>query len=253
MEKSQNPATPKAYSYLRFSTPEQARGDSFRRQTKMAEEYAARNGLALDDTLSLQDLGVSAYHGSNSERGMLGYFREAIGSGEVPQGSVLLVESLDRISRQSPRRALRVLEDIVEQGVSVVTLIDGRVYTQENLDSDPFGLMASIMMFMRAHEESATKSRRLKEAWGAKRAKAGERAMTSIMPAWLRLDPETQQAQLIPERQKVIEQIFNDTLNGHGQHLIANRLNEAGVKPWGRGRYWQRSYIAKILSNDAVV
>jgi DNA invertase Pin-like site-specific DNA recombinase len=30
-----------AYSYLRFSTPEQAAGDSRRRQIAMAEKYAA--------------------------------------------------------------------------------------------------------------------------------------------------------------------------------------------------------------------
>lgn len=33
---------PKAYSYLRFSTPDQMRGDSFRRQTELAREYAIR-------------------------------------------------------------------------------------------------------------------------------------------------------------------------------------------------------------------
>jgi len=71
------------------------------------------------------------------EAGELSAFREAVEAGLVPKGSYLLVESLDRISRQSARRALRVLEDIVDMGVTVVTLADGREYTAENLDSDP--------------------------------------------------------------------------------------------------------------------
>ena len=33
---------PKAYSYVRFSTPGQAKGDSYRRQTEAANEYAQR-------------------------------------------------------------------------------------------------------------------------------------------------------------------------------------------------------------------
>ena len=35
---------PKAYSYIRFSTPEQALGDSLRRQVQLAEEYARKHG-----------------------------------------------------------------------------------------------------------------------------------------------------------------------------------------------------------------
>ncbi len=34
-----------AYSYLRFSTPEQAGGDSRRHQLDLARTYAARHGL----------------------------------------------------------------------------------------------------------------------------------------------------------------------------------------------------------------
>lgn len=44
-------ATPKVYSYSRWSTPEQAKGDSFRRQARAAEKWAERNGLELDESL----------------------------------------------------------------------------------------------------------------------------------------------------------------------------------------------------------
>jgi hypothetical protein len=33
-----------AYSYIRFSSPEQAKGDSFRRQSEKAAAWAAKNG-----------------------------------------------------------------------------------------------------------------------------------------------------------------------------------------------------------------
>jgi hypothetical protein len=41
--------TPGAYSYIRFSTPEQEKGDSLRRQEKDAEDYAKKHGLTLDE------------------------------------------------------------------------------------------------------------------------------------------------------------------------------------------------------------
>ena len=62
----------KAYSYLRFSTPEQSKGDSLRRQTALADEYAKRHGLTLDTELNLRDLGVSAFRGDNVAVGALG-------------------------------------------------------------------------------------------------------------------------------------------------------------------------------------
>ncbi|MCU0792982.1 MAG: recombinase family protein [Opitutaceae bacterium] len=98
----------KAYSYLRFSTPEQMAGDSYRRQTELAQRYAEANGLTLDEELTYRDLGVSGYHGANAQSGKLAEFLEAVEKGVVPRGSFLLVESLDRLSRQNPYDALQV-------------------------------------------------------------------------------------------------------------------------------------------------
>tara|TARA_B100001057_G_scaffold233544_1_gene233786 strand:- start:381 stop:761 length:381 start_codon:yes stop_codon:yes gene_type:complete len=116
----------KVYSYTRFSTPEQAAGDSYRRQTEAARKWAEARGLVLDDRLSFADEGVSAYRGTNTDtdRG-LGAFLYACQQGIVEPDSYLLVESLDRISRMSPRRAQRLLDDIVDSGVTIVTLNDG--------------------------------------------------------------------------------------------------------------------------------
>ena len=53
----------KAFSYLRFSATSQANGDSLRRQTALAAEYANSHNLDLDLSLTFHDLGVSAFHG----------------------------------------------------------------------------------------------------------------------------------------------------------------------------------------------
>ena len=92
-------ATIKAYSYLRFSTPEQSKGDSKRRQIEGAEEYAKANGLVLDE--KLRDEGISAYSGANRDKGALGGFLKKVEKGLIPTGSVLIVESLDRLSREN--------------------------------------------------------------------------------------------------------------------------------------------------------
>lgn len=252
----EHPTEPiKAYSYLRFSSPEQIRGDSFRRQTAMAETYAQQHGLQLDNTLTFHDLGVSAYHGRNlTTENQLGVFLQAIQKGIVPEGSYLLVESLDRISRQTARKALRALEALVDAGAVLVTLNDGRKYTKDNLDDDPVALFLSILTFMRAHEESAMKASRLKAAWAEKRVQAvkNKKPMTSSCPAWLNFDRSTGVFHALPDRVEVVKRIFDMTLDGVGQEVIAQTLNREGVQPFGRGMYWHRTYIAKILTNPAV-
>lgn len=219
----------------------------------MAQDYARKHALELDETLTFHDVGVSAYRGQNADVGMLAYFVEAVHSGLVPQGSMLLVEQLDRISRLTPRKALRVLEDIVDAGVSVVTMNDGREYSKGSLDKDPLDLLVSIMTFMRANEESASKAGRLKASWEAKRANADTVPMTSRIPAWLTLDRDAGKIRAIPSRAAIVQRIFDMTLNGTGQHAIASTFNREGLAPWGRGSHWQRSYVAKILESPAVV
>jgi DNA invertase Pin-like site-specific DNA recombinase len=241
----------KAFSYLRFSTPEQLRGDSFRRQKELAERYAVANGLELDDR-SFQDLGVSAFRGRNASTGMLRVFLEAVEDGAIAKGSYLLVESLDRLSRAATRKALHQLEDICDAGIIVITLADGKRYDSESLDRDPTSLMMALLIMMRAHEESAMKSGRLKAVWESKRNLAKEKPVTARAPAWLRLDAARDTFHAIDDRATVVRRIYDLAVAGVGQHAIAAMLNREGVPPFGRGALWQRSYIAKILANPAV-
>lgn len=243
---------PKAYSYLRFSTPEQSKGDSHRRQTDLARAYAAQHGLELDDRLTFHDLGVSAFRGANAETGRLADFLDAVRKGLVERDAWLLVESLDRISRQSARRALRTLEAICDEGITVVTLADGRAYTAESLDGDPTSLLMSILIFIRAGEESQTKSRRLVAAWEQKRKKASDKPMSSVCPAWLRLDKDSGTFLVIEERAEIVRRIYSRFLEGYAPHRIAIELNEEGHPTWGGAAHWDRSYVHKILDSEAV-
>ncbi|WP_245463432.1 recombinase family protein [Mesorhizobium sp. M2A.F.Ca.ET.043.02.1.1] len=256
--KSNAQTSPKAYSYVRFSTPEQSRGDSKRRQMEKAERYADEHGLDLVDD-SYMDLGVSAYRGRNKEAGALADFLQAVKDGVVEKGSYLLVESMDRISRERPRKAVRLLEDICESGIVLVTLGDGKVYTTGILDADPMAFMWAFMVAMRANEESETKAKRVREAWGKKKANAAAegRPMTMRVPAWLALKADRTGFDVLEDRASVVRRVFREADKGVGQHTIAHGLNRNGVETFGDGKrkaaFWHRSYVAKILGNPAVI
>jgi hypothetical protein len=59
---------PLLFSYVRFSTQEQAKGHSLKRQLDYANKVAKERGLLLDESLTMRDLGLSAYHGNNIKK-----------------------------------------------------------------------------------------------------------------------------------------------------------------------------------------
>ncbi len=256
---------PRVYSYTRFSTPEQAGGDSQRRQAEGAHRWMVNKNserlkeglqpLVFDERLSLTDLGVSAYRGANTNKeGGLGVFLQACREALVPDGSYLVVESLDRISRMTPRRVSRLLDDIVDAGVIIATLSDGQEFDRERLDNDPTALLIALMVSWRAHEESKVKGQRLSAAWEEKRQrvrKGQDTKLTAKGPSWLQWENE-KWIERSPHADTV-RRIFKMALAGVGEHKTAQTFNLEEVPVMGRGKMWHRSTVSKVLRSPSVV
>lgn len=240
-----------AYSYIRFSTPDQIKGDSLRRQTEATERFCERHKLNLDKSLSIEDLGTSAFKGANQSIGNLGKFLELVERKQVKKGSVLVVEKLDRLSRQEVLSALHLIERIIRAGVEVGVVDNDKIYGVKDLQ-DTMTIMMMVMQFATANEESRKKSERISAAWVGKRLKANEKKITGRCPAWLRLAPCRTKFEVIEERAKVIKDIFNWTIEGYGLTAITKRLMATGVKPFEADE-WSRSYISKILCGRVVL
>src|SRR5260370_31604257 len=141
------------YSYMRFSSPEQAKGDSLRRQTAARDAFLQQTGLILDDKLRFVDEGISGFKGKHrSDNNALGYFLSLVHSGRIPAGSFLLVESLDRLSREDVDDALRLLLSLTGAGIKVVQLLPLEVIYQKPVD--PMKLVMGIMEMSRGNSES---------------------------------------------------------------------------------------------------
>jgi DNA invertase Pin-like site-specific DNA recombinase len=246
---------PRAFSYLRMSTTTQLAGDSLRRQLTAAREYAQRHDLDLQEEDQLRAIGVSAFKGANVAEGTaLGEFMAAVRAGRVPPGSVLLVEDLDRLSRQAILKSVGLLVELLTSDINIATLSNGRTYTAASNSGD---LILSIISMERAHDESRMKQVRSLAVWKNKRDGARARPLTAVAPKWLRLSTDRSHFEVIKERATIVRRIFEESASGLGIFTIAERLNRGGVRPFGGtrgpGRGWHCSYISKILSNRAVL
>jgi len=246
----------KAYSYIRMSTETQLKGDSLRRQLLASKEYAEQNDLEIVDNINgqpLRDLGVSAFEGKNNKIGAFALFISELENGKIEPNSVLLVESLDRLSREKVSVALAQFISIINQGIEIVTLIDKHVYNKSLIDNNTGALFISLAVMVRANEESETKSKRLRACWSNKRKIADVKPLTKLGPAWLKYSAENERFEIIPERVKIVELIFDMCINSGGLFAIARHLNENNVPVFGGGKIWYRSYIGKIINNRSVL
>ncbi len=250
----------KAYSYIRFSTLEQEKGHSLQRQKEASEQYAKENNLELDKQNRFKDEGISAFHGKHAKTGDLGRFLKLVNEGRIEPNSVLIVENLDRLSRQQPIEALQKFISIINAGITLVTLSDGQQYTIESLNNNISQLYLSIGEMVRANKESERKSELLSAAWKQKRTDAenGLKKMTNRCPAWLRLNKDKSKYVKKTKVCKAIKEIYRLKLSGYGAASIERKMNlsETFWKPPKRGKHiiggWRKSYIIKILYNKAV-
>ena len=245
----QNPI--RCYSYIRFSTPDQALGHSLSRQMQLSRKYAEKHDFVLDESLSFQDLGVSAFNGIHRTKGALGEFLQCVHSGQIPKGSVLLVESLDRLSREKVLEALSKFIEIIQNDIIVVTLSDGMEYTKESVNDSFSQLLISLTIMSRAHEESLMKSKRLSAAWEYKRNNISQKKLTGRCPAWLELNDDKTEFIKIPNRCNAVKQIFYKKDDGKGTLRITRELNQSDY--WKPKNGWRNSYVNKILRNPAVI
>ena len=228
----------RVYSYLRFSDPRQSTGGSADRQLQYAQKWAAEKGLMLDESLSMRDEGLSAYHQRHITQGALGVFLVAIEEGRIASGSVLVVEGLDRLSRAEPIQAQAQLAQIINAGITVVTASDGREYNRAGLKAQPMDLVYSLLVMIRAHEESDTKSKRVKaairrqcEGWVAGTFRGLIR--NGKDPQWLNWGD--QGWELVPERVSAVRRALELYQQGLGAGRAAKMMHQEGfeLSSWG--------------------
>jgi DNA invertase Pin-like site-specific DNA recombinase len=243
-----------AFSYIRMSSGPQIKGDSLRRQLEKSEAFAAEHNRLLDTRL--RDLGKSAYTGAN-RKAALGRFLEMVRLGQVPRGSWLLVEALDRISRDHVDRALRLFLDIIDAGIVVVTLSDRQFYSTETIRGNYTKLIISIAAMSQAHEDSALKGGRVSAAWSNKRANP-KKKLTAKCPGWLRVTANGEDFDVLDEQAALMVRAFEETAAGMGRNVIVKRFNREGIKTFGRGKNtrsnrWHSGTLAPILTGRQVL
>lgn len=243
-----------AFSYLRVSSTRQA-GEArsgLGRQADQFLPFCQRHGLtpSLDP---LVDAGISAYRGSNRERGALGQFLAAARDGLIPEGAVLVVEDLDRFSREAPSYAEAQLGELFQLGLALAVVRDDVVIDRSTYDSDIGVRLQLLVRRDAAHDYS----RKLSERVGAahERARARERQGEIVnghcRPQWLDYDDQGGTF-TVNDRWPIYRRMVDLCLQGYGQVRVAAMLNGEGHRNT-RGGLWSGASVAQVWKDRRLI
>jgi len=184
----------------------------------------------------------------------MGRFIEAAKAGLIPEGSVLLVESVSRYTREISSDALgNFLADLkLGIGIAFTQYDGGKVITRERWDREPglkFGLLAAMDA---ARSEWEEKQQRSLGACRKRRRLQDEGVVTpGRIPWWLCRTPSGD-IELDPVDSDTVRRVVDLATNGLGQNRIASLMQkEQRPAPKGGAR-WTGRMVRHTLLHTAL-
>jgi DNA invertase Pin-like site-specific DNA recombinase len=215
-----------AYSYIRFSSDKQVKGDSLRRQEQLIADWVNNNPEIPLSSTSFKDLGISGYTGKHLDHG-LGKLLAAIKSGFISAGDIILLESIDRAGRLPIEDMLTILLSIVKDGITIITLEDGVEYNKKSIANSAIFILAGKTQA--AHAYSKQLSNRLLKSRAETRNNVitGKvKKITSHCPWWIKWDDDKNDWVPLEDKVKIVQLIFDLYIKGDGINKITKYLNK---------------------------
>lgn len=222
-----------AHLYRRVSHPSQLSGHGLKRQDENTLAFVQSRGITLIGTY--EDRGISAWKGKNQKHGELGRILDLIRAGIIKPGEGLVVDALDRLSRQPFMSAFGLLKEILEAGVVIHAIHEPNPITLESVNTVPQIAQSMISALMLAHDESKNKSRLVRQAYQHGR-ETGE-IVAGRVPTWVIRNVNKRTGEkwftLDEDIVPIVQRIFTMCASGHSSYEIAKRFTEEGIKPFG--------------------
>jgi DNA invertase Pin-like site-specific DNA recombinase len=221
----------------------------------MAQEWCEQHGHVLDTSLVLEDLGMSGFSGANLKKGALKALHQLCQDGKIEPGTILLIEALDRLTRMPLPEAAALMLSLINSGLTIVTLTDGKVWDQSGMANlEPF--LMSVLTLFRGHQESEYKSSRLRKTFAHHRDIGSQQAFGSA-PGWLSRADKHSPWLVDQEKAEVVRKVFEMCALGYGSKSIAKQANKENWPVPTRlnrtdGR-WHAQMPGILLRNRAVL
>ena len=231
------------------------------RQSELARAVCEEQGWQLVDLPP--DEGVSAFKvkgderlAANMHKGNLGAFLAKAKAGEVKPGSVLIIEKLDRFSRNYFDIVFPVWLNLLQSGIEIYSCVSRVHYTLTSIRANPALAGMALLEMSAANEYSATLSYRVRRAHGlrlAAAAKGGIYAMGSWAPAWVKFIGKKGEPGVYEfnEHADTVRRVVREYLDGQSMYSISRGLVRDKVKSLKKGT-WTQGTVGHLLHSPAL-
>lgn len=249
-----------AYGYARFSDDSQQHGTSESRQRTQFDEVCKAKGWNLKKVY-FDGKAISAFKSKNIEDGVLGDLINDVETGKIKKGEVIILENLDRFSRDKVHKSHVNLVNLLRHDVRLYDIHNDCFYGGE--DNYFFDNMMTMARLQQAHDESKKKRERTtKHALELiEKHQNGELPNIKINSVgtdvwwcdYVKKDhPKHKFVELNEVKANAVRDIFNMYAKGYSQKQIAEYLTGKVKTPRG-GERWSTSSVAKQLQSRTVL
>lgn len=227
----------KAAIYARVSTARQEKEETIESQISSVKERIHNEGNQLDESSIFTDEG---YSGSIIERPALDKLKEHASRNEF---ELVYVYDYGRLSRDLTN--LMLLKDSIEKdGIKVISL-------HEHITGEDMSDRLMIQMMGAFHEYERKKIAQRFHNGKMQKAKRGELVGYNA-PYGYRYNKEAGDFDIYEPEAAIVKKMFEwIAYEGISTYAVLQRLHELNVKPpKGKSKYWTRSPVARILSNE---
>lgn len=259
------PAGLESIPLVRFSSDRQRKGYSNERQMELVRRSAAELNWTVNETLKMEDLGVSGFRIDKktgrplnmSPDAALGAFMAAVDEGLIDlRGKVIHAEAVDRFTRACLDTAESAFWGLVRRGACFYFINDGLFIRPSDKDN-PLKKIILILKFDEANRMVQALSRRQKDTLALKlmHALKGQKLNWGTwMPSWINFVKEPQpHFEWEPQKYRTLMRLVDGVVNNKPLHAIARELNEDKVPCFVWGKTWRAAGIRVILRNPALV
>jgi DNA invertase Pin-like site-specific DNA recombinase len=245
-------------SYCRVSTTKQSKDGIGLDIQKMSNDKSITRILSNDKSLTrIDDIheSISAKDGAN-----LSTLMAIATNRKYSKGSIIVIYDQTRFSRTLPLVAITAMSELLKLGFNIhLSAEDKTIASLDTLDE----LIVPLVNAASARKESIDRSNRTSDSY-QKRLTSGMQNYGGHTPNWIKIvygdKGEPCDYELIPERQTIINKIYQMYIDGAGANAIVRYLNE-NINPWSEYdsrrtspvKNWGESYISKILINRSVI
>lgn len=159
-----------ALSLAALSTPTSKYTPRRRQRIANARAWAEANGYALQLDAPAD---AGAYAGTKPALGVFGALLQRLQEGTIAPGTVLILDDFSDLSEPTMRSAVPLLMALVQQGLCLVTLRDGRLWDEQSMN-DLGGFLFSVILAYASDLDAHLAAVRARHAREKKKKLAGE-------------------------------------------------------------------------------